>query len=185
MTALGASGARIDQRRVVNDAPSLYGYFTRWSEPVTVAVEACGFWPAFTDTVTPLVTRLVLVHPQRVEAIASAKLKNDRVDSATLAHLLRTNLLLEAWVADPATRALRQLVRLRMDLVQQRARRKNRIHAVLQQHGWHVPVSDLFGVAGRAWLVQLPLPAPARGVVDAALGLIARQDRAHAPTLRW
>jgi hypothetical protein len=35
---------------------------------------------------------IYLVHPQRVKAIAAAKLKNDRVDSATLAHLLRCNL---------------------------------------------------------------------------------------------
>ena len=61
-----------------------------------VAVEACGFWPAFREVVEPEVERLVLVHPQRVKAIASAKLKNDRVDSATLAHLLRCELLPES-----------------------------------------------------------------------------------------
>ena len=42
-----------------------------------------------------------MVHPQRVKAIAAAKLKNDRIDSATLAHLLRCDLLPEAWMADP------------------------------------------------------------------------------------
>jgi hypothetical protein len=30
-----------------------------------------------------------MLHPQRVKAIASARLKNDRVDSETLAHLSR------------------------------------------------------------------------------------------------
>jgi len=47
-------------------------------------MEACGFWPAFREVVEPEVRRLVLVHPQRMKAIASAKLKNDRGDSGTL-----------------------------------------------------------------------------------------------------
>jgi hypothetical protein len=41
--------------------------------------EAFGFWPGFREVAEPEVKRLVLVHPQRVKAIASAKLKNDRV----------------------------------------------------------------------------------------------------------
>lgn len=90
-----------------NNASSLRGYFQRWGEPVQVAVEACGFWPAFVEVVRPVVERVVLAHPQRVKAIASAKLKNDRVDARTLAHLLRANLLPEASMADEATRALR------------------------------------------------------------------------------
>jgi transposase len=40
-----------------------------------------------------------LVHPSRCEAIASARLKNDKVDAATLAQLLRVDLLPEAWIA--------------------------------------------------------------------------------------
>ena len=51
--------------------------------------------------VEPLVEHLVLAHPQRVKATASAKLKNDWMDSATLAHLLRANLLPEAWRVNP------------------------------------------------------------------------------------
>jgi hypothetical protein len=73
-----------------------------------VAVEACGFWPAFREVVEPEGKRLVLVHPQRVKAIASAKLKNDRVDSETRAHLLRCDLLPESWKADRETQARRQ-----------------------------------------------------------------------------
>lgn len=124
---------------VANEPASLEHYFGRWHEPVEAAVEACSFWPAFVDTVEPRVQRIALVHPQRVKAIASAKLKNDRVDSATLAHLLRTNLLPEAWVADRATCQLRQLVRLRVDLGRERTRWKNCVHAVLHQNGLRPP----------------------------------------------
>jgi hypothetical protein len=67
---------------------------------VQVAGEACGFRPAFREVVEPEVKRWVLVHPQRVKAIASAKLKNDRVDSETLAQWWRCDLLRESWKAD-------------------------------------------------------------------------------------
>ena len=91
-----------------------------------VVVEASGFWPAFARAAAPELERLVMVHPQRIKAIASAKLKNDRVDSETLAHLSRCDLLPEAWMADEATQQLRLRVRLRITLGRQRARAKNR-----------------------------------------------------------
>ena len=42
-----------------------------------------------------------LVHPSRCKAIASARLKNDKVDAAILGQLLRADLLPEAWIAPP------------------------------------------------------------------------------------
>ena len=52
-----------------------------------------------------------LVHPLQCKAIASARLKNDKVDAATLAQLLRADLLPEAWIAPPDVRQLRTLLR--------------------------------------------------------------------------
>ena len=85
---------------VANEPQALRRWLRGFSEPVTVAVEACSFWPAFKDAVEKEVEQIRLVHPQRVKAIAAAKLKNDRVDSQTLAHLLRCDLLPQAWMAD-------------------------------------------------------------------------------------
>ena len=177
MTVLDARGAILRQGHVPNEADRLRSFFTSLNrsdekEEILVAVEACGFWCAFVDTVEPLVQRVVLVHPAKVKAIASAKLKNDRVDSATLAHLLRANLLPEAWKADAATRDLRQILRLRVSLAQDRTRYKNQLHATLHQHGLRAPVSDLFGRQGRAWLATLTLRPAARQSIDTALRMI-------------
>lgn len=178
MTVLNASGTILTQRRVANDAEELRAFFIackssgKEEEKILVAVEACGFWPAFTEIVEPLVERVVLVHPAKVKAIASAKLKNDRVDSATLAQLLRANLLPESWKADPATRDLREVLRMRVSLGQDRTRFKNQLHATLHQHGLRAPVSDLFGKQGRAWLATTtPRPA-ARQAIDTSLRMV-------------
>jgi transposase len=76
-----------------------------------------------------------LVHPSRCKAIASARLKNE-VDAATLAQLLRADLLPEAWIAPPEVRLLRALLRHRVHLVRLRTRLRNRIHAIVADYGY-------------------------------------------------
>jgi transposase len=184
VTAVDASGRKYGQGQVVNEAGALRAWLRQLPGPRQVVVEASGFWPAFARAVGPEAERLVMVHPQRVKAIASARLKNDRVDSATLAHLSRAELLPEAWMASEATQQLRMLTRMRMALGQQRSRAKNQLQAVLHQEGFLKPVSDLFGKRGRVWLSTLPLSACGRVVVDTWLrevdhldALIADQTR--------
>src|SRR5690242_17132234 len=152
VTALDASGRLLGQRSIVNEAVVLQNWLRSLPGPAQVVVEACGFWPAFARAVAPVVERLVMVHPARVKAIAAARLKNDRVDSETLAHLSRCDLLPEAWMADQATQQARLRVRLRVTLGRERARMKNLLQSVLQQEGLRKPVSDVFGKRGRQWL---------------------------------
>ena len=65
----------------------------------------------------------------------------------------------EAWIAPPATRELRELVRHRAKLVGLRSHCKAEVHAVLAKCGIQVLMSDLFGVAGTDLLDRLDLPA--------------------------
>ena len=176
LTAVDASGKLCKQGQVVNEGAALRAWLRQLPCPRQVVVEASGFWPAFARAVAPEQERLVMVHPQRVKAIASAKLKNDRVDSETLAHLSRCDLLPEAWMADEATQQLRLRVRLRITLGRQRARAKNQLQAVLHQEGFKKPVTDVFGKRGRAWLAGLELSASGRLVVDTWLREVDHLD---------
>ena len=111
-----------------------------------------------------------LVHPLQCKAIASARLKNDKVDAAILAQLLRADLLPEAWIAPPAVRQLRALLRHRAQLVRLRTLLQNRLHAVLADHGHDRPAGCWSG-PGREWLASLDLPAVSAEVVSDALAL--------------
>jgi transposase len=113
-----------------------------------------------------------LVHPSRCKAIASARLKNDKVDAAILAQLLRADLLPEAWIAPPPIRQLRALLRHRVALVRLRTRLRNRIHAIVADHGHDRPAGAYWTGPGRAWLAALSLPAVSRELVEDNLGLI-------------
>jgi transposase len=112
-----------------------------------------------------------LVHPLLCKAIASARLKNDKVDAATLAQLLRADLLPEAWIAPAEVRQLRALLRHRASLVRLGTQQRNRIHAVVADFGYDRSGSYLSG-PGRGWLAGLDLPAVSREVVADCLAVI-------------
>jgi transposase len=63
----------------------------------------------------------------------------------------------EAWLAPPAVRELRELVRYRAKLVALRSGLKAQVHAILAKEGVQVPMSDLFGVGGSRLLDELRL----------------------------
>jgi transposase len=180
LTAVDASGTLCRQQQVVNEGGALRAWLRQLPMPRQVVVEASGFWPAFARAVGPEAERLVMVHPQRVKAIASARLKNDRVDSQTLAHLSRADLLPEAWMANECTQQMRLLARLRITLGQQRAKAKNQLQAVLHQEGFLKPVADVFGKKGRAWLAELALSPAGRVVVEVWLKVVDQMNEAIA-----
>jgi transposase len=112
-----------------------------------------------------------LVHPLQCKAIASARLKNDKVDAAILAQLLRADLLPEAWIAPAEVRQLRALLRHRASLVRLGTSLRNRIHAVAADHGYDRSASYWTG-PGRGWLAALDLPAASREIVTDCLAVI-------------
>lgn len=120
--------------------------------------------------------RVHLAHPLGVKGFAHRRVKNDERDAADLADLLRMGRLPEAWVAPPATRALRELVRHRAKLVALRSGLKAQVHAVLAKQGVHVPVSDLFGVGGRQLLADAGLDEEYRVRADSLVRLIDVYD---------
>lgn len=87
-------------------------------------------------------------HPLRVKAIASAKIKTDKIDALTLAQLERADLIPEAHIPSKQTRDLRLLVRQRKFLSEQGTRLKNRVRSAFLKQGIKTP-PNLF--TKRAW----------------------------------
>ena len=74
---------------------------------------------------------MVLSNPVKNKAIASAKVKTDKIDSAMLATLLRGGFVAECYVPPKETMEFREPVRYRAYLVRQRTKMKNQVHAYL------------------------------------------------------
>jgi len=161
LVVMDTQGRISQQQRLPNDPGLIQRFFETLEGPTRVVLEATGNWMAVYDRIEPYVQEVVLAHPLKVRAIASARIKTDKIDATTLAHLLRSDLIPRAYVPPPQVRDWRELVRHRAFLVRLRTRLKNRLHALLAKRGVAPPaVSDLFGVIGLRWLKTLALAEP-------------------------
>jgi transposase len=167
-----AAGERLETVRIENDPVALALEVAKAGPDPEVVLEATYGWYWAVDVLAAQGARVHLAHPLGVKGFTYRRVKNDVRDAADLADLLRMNRLPEAWIAPPPVRELRELVRHRAKLVALRSGLKAQVHAVLAKQGVRVRVSDLFGVAGRALLEDLPLDPVYRGRVNSLLRLI-------------
>jgi transposase len=79
----------------------------------------------------------------RARGLAPLGCKTDRIDCWVLAELARRQLVPEIWLPGPQVRAERERARFRLHLVRHRFSLKNRVHAILFQHGLPNPHRDL------------------------------------------
>ena len=146
-----------------------------------VAIEATGNTHAIAKLIAGRVARVVISNPMKTRAIAEAKVKTDKVDAQVLAQLLAADFLPPVWMADEHTQALRRQVARRAHIVRQRTRLKNQVQSILHRNlVSRPPVADLFGIKGRCWLANQPLPPDEELAVEALL----RQLDFHGQELR-
>jgi transposase len=131
-----------------------------------VVIEATTNVWAIYDLLAPLVGRAVVVHPAKVKLIAASRVKTDKVDVLSLAHLLRADLLPEVWVPPQHVRDLRALLSHRRRLVSLQTTAKNRLQSVLHRLNLRAPEGDAFAHKHRAWWAELTLSATERLRVD-------------------
>jgi transposase len=142
-----------------------------------VVLESTAMTWAIAELLAEHAGRVTVSNPMRTRAIASAKVKTDKIDAKVLAQLGAADFLPEVWAPDELTRALRRRVAHRSSLVVQRTRLRNQIHAVLTRNLIDAPMTDVFGKGGRRWLAQVELPTHEREQVDSDLRLHDALDR--------
>jgi transposase len=156
-TVMDEEGHVVKRERFSNDPSSLNAFMKDIGE-AKVVMESGYCWQPIYDRLEEAGYDVRLAHPLKVKAIAEAKIKTDEIDSETLAHLLRADLLPESYVPPRDTRELRDLVRRRAFLVGMRTRLKNRIHAELAKRDIDL-ATPLFTKRGRALLTSLGVDA--------------------------
>jgi transposase len=153
---MNAEGKIRIQREFSTDTDKVARFFKRYQN-VPVAVESTMNWIPFYENLESLGCKVLLSNPLQTKAIASARIKNDKVDSRVLADLLRTNLLPTAHIQPRNIRDLKELVRERAHFVGMRTQIKNKIHSVLFKTNNKHEFSCLYGKAGMKWLAELEL----------------------------
>jgi len=143
----------------------------------SLAVEPVSQWYCYADFIESLGLAVKIANPNKVKAIAFARIKTDSIDAGVLADLLRTNLLPESYHAPQHVRDWKDEVRLRMSLVRLRVQVKNKIHALLWKQGIRSPYT-LFTQKGLRWLDAQTFPqttAVALTTYRETLALLDRQ----------
>jgi len=181
VSVLDQHGARVLETAVAPDADALRTLVARVAgqapQPVTAVIESMTGARFVHDQLERWGWEVQVADAQRARALAPLAAKTDRIDARVLAELARRDLVPAIWLPDPSVRAERERTRFRLHLVHHRVALKNRIHATLISFGHPVPVSDLFGAAGRRLLDHLALPEPWAASVATALELIDELDR--------
>src|SRR5215471_2479026 len=176
---LDLEGASVDVGASPPDADGLRGLserLARHGQPIRAAIESMNGARFVHDRLELAGWQVEIADAQKVKGLAPLACKTDRIDARVLADLARRDLVPAIWLPDPSVRAERERARFRLHLVRHHSSLKQRIHAVLLAHGKPCPVSDLFGVSGRALLERLALPEPWAGTVAASLQLIDELD---------
>ena len=125
-----------------------------------LVMESCWNWSKTYELVKDLVEEVILAHPLKVKAIASAKIKTDAIDSRTLAELLMADLVPQAHLRKAENRVKQRIIRHRAFMVVMRTRVKCRIHDLVDSQLLPAEVlqarpKNLFLKKGMRWLTSL------------------------------
>ena len=151
LTIMDKDGDIKKRTEISTDTDEVSRFFTPYKD-AHIAVESTMNWMPFYETVESLGLHVNLSNPLQTKAIASARIKNDKVDSKILAELLRTRFLPTAYIQPRDIRDLKELVRQRVSYVELRTRIKNKIHSVLFKTNTKHSFSNLYGVSGMEFL---------------------------------
>ena len=167
ITTMNREGEIISQNKIKNDPELILEHFNKLDQlfkPESdvalthqAVIEATFAWGWLADLLENNSIDVVLAHPQKTKAIASARVKTDVVDSTTLADLLRGNLVAPASYTNAMRRDQQEILRTRAKLVSTRSSLKNKVHSILHKHNLNPEwdgcnFTDLFGKGGRTWM---------------------------------
>jgi transposase len=169
-------GEKVSCVRIANDPVALSLAVAEAGDDADVVIEATYGWYWAVDLLQADGHRVHLAHPSGNDW-GNRRVKNDERDARDLADLLRLGRLAEAWIAPPAVRELRELVRYRAKLVALRSGLKAQVHAVMAKEGVLPGVLDMFGPGGNVQLDALELSPAYTNRIESLRDLIERYDR--------
>ena len=102
---------------------------------ITAVFEASRNWPYYAGMIQPYCNKVVMAHPLKVKAIASAKIKTDTIDSEVLSDLLRADLIPESYMPGLEIVELRETLRYRAGLSKMRGQLKTKVKNILSREG--------------------------------------------------
>lgn len=169
VTRVNGRGRILEQVELTHATGELQQYLERLPAETRIAVEATGNWMWLYELIEARHPDLVLAHPLKTKAIASARIKTDKIDATTLAQLLRADLVPAAYIPPRDVRDTREVLRYRASLVRLRTQVQNKIAAIVSKTGLQTPTRMACGVKSRQFLATTPVRPCYRVTLDGYL----------------
>jgi transposase len=174
ITVLEENGKKVKSGRVWNTQKEVEEFLMGLEGEIEGVVEAGRSQYTMVELMESLGVKMKIANPLLIKAIAKAKIKTDKRDSLTLAHLLRMNYIPEVFRRSHENRQAQRVLRHRVFYVQMRTRIKNRIRVLLAQQREDVRQmvameNNLFKTRGIKMLHQLDLPGEDQKMLESML----------------
>ena len=174
---LNQAGEVVFDRNLAADPKAFLEAIAPYRDGIIVGVECMFAWYWLADLCHEHGIPFVLGHALYMKAIHQGKSKNDRLDAAKIAGLLRGGLLPQAYVYPKAMRATRDLLRRRSFLVRRRADLLSHLVNTNSQYNLPALNKKLVYPANRGELNLRPAGAAAAGVGGQSAGPGSQEDR--------
>ncbi len=137
---LDTDGSPLIEKDCPNQWQAVAGVAERFGRPIRAAIESCcGAADLAEELVACAGWSVALAHPGYVRRMKQNPDKTDCQDAHLVADLERVGYLPRVWLAPQYIRDLRQVVRYRQQLAEQRRATKLRLRALLREQRCHAP----------------------------------------------
>lgn len=181
LTVMDYEGEVLRSGRVANLRAEVEKFLEGLDE-VEAVIETGRSSYTMVDVLDEMGVAVKIAHPNEVKAIARAKIKTDKRDSEVLAHLLRMNMVPEAYRRSVENRQAQRVLRQRAFYVRAMTALKNRVYAFLaqQREGVREEVAretNIFSEKGQRVLLGLELAPREKRLLEALLKTYRHLER--------
>lgn len=167
------SGKQVYEKRLPNELPIIIETLRPYKEDIQgCVVESTYNWYWLVDGLMEAGYPLHLANPAAIEQYNGIKYTNDFTDARFLAHLLSLDILPTGYIYPKETRGIRDVLRRRLLLVEQRASQRVSLQSLLARHtGKRLSEGQLKKLNAEGLRQLLPIPC-ASLMAEALLSII-------------
>lgn len=132
---MDAKGRKVDSKNIPNSPDLLKKYFETIPKPFSLAVETTYNWYFFIDIAENYAQEVYLANSYELKAFAKRNKKTDKIDARLIADVLRKGYLPAVTIPDKETREMKEILRYRMNVIQDQTRNISRLKITLDKLG--------------------------------------------------
>nr|WP_232525458.1 transposase [Pseudoalteromonas sp. 1_2015MBL_MicDiv] len=132
---INEQGETLSCKRLNNDISVILSFLAPYKDKLTgLVVESTFNWYWLVDALMDAEFKLHLANPAAIQQYSGLKYADDHSDARWLAEMLRLNILPEGYIYPRELRAVRDLMRKRMDIVQQSTKNLLSVQSCYMRH---------------------------------------------------